>query len=98
MAKTFKIYIWKKATFLRLVLPLILGIVLEFFFKLNISSITVVAISLAITLIAFTRLPEVLKFKWRFFQGVFLSLFLIITGMFLAWQKDYSLALQVHFN
>jgi competence protein ComEC len=88
MAKTFKIYIWKKATFLRLVLPLILGILLQYFLKLNSSFITVAAISIAILILAFNHLPEVFKFKLRFFQGVLLTLFLVITGIYLTWQKD----------
>ncbi|MEO6819206.1 MAG: hypothetical protein ABI266_01605, partial [Ginsengibacter sp.] len=70
MAKTFKIYIWKKATFLRLLLPLILGIILEFFFKLNGYLIIIIAISLATVMLVISKLPEVLKFKFRFFHGV----------------------------
>lgn len=46
------------------------------------------AILLAISILAFNYLPEVFKFKLRFFQGTLLTLFLVITAMFLTWQKD----------
>ena len=88
MAKTFKIYIWKKATFLRLLLPLMLGIILEFFIHFNISFIGVAAIILAIALTVLSQISEVFKFKWRILQGITLSFFLIVTGIFLTWHKD----------
>ena len=39
MAKAYKIYIWKRAPFLRLVLPLIAGIILQFYFQFAISAV-----------------------------------------------------------
>jgi len=41
MAKAYKIYIWKKAPFLRLLLPLIAGIILQFYFKFEIKNIAI---------------------------------------------------------
>ncbi|MEP6926893.1 MAG: hypothetical protein ABI834_04615, partial [Ginsengibacter sp.] len=69
MAGIYKIYIWKKAPFLRLVLPLIAGIILEYYFKFEIRSIAFVFLVLNLSYIFFRILPLAYRFKLQPFQG-----------------------------
>jgi competence protein ComEC len=88
MAKASPIYIWKKAPFLRILLPLCVGIILEYFWKINISILLYCFIVLTIAFILFIALPEAMRYRLRTLQGSILSLFLIIFGSFICWQKD----------
>ena len=88
MAKAYHIYIWKKAPLLRLVLPLITGIILEFYFKFQVNHIIVSGIILLIAFILFSVLSEVNRYKLRALQGIIISLFIIVFGLFITWQKD----------
>ena len=88
MAKAYKIYIWKKAPFLRLLLPLIAGIILEFYFKFEIRSIAIVFSVLISAYIFFRILPLAYRFKLQSFPGIIITLFMINAGLFVTWQKD----------
>lgn len=88
MAKAYHIYIWKKAPFLRLLLPAIAGIILEFYFKFTLGSIIAGSIFFTIAFLLFHILPEAQRFKLRAWQGCAITLFLVVFGMFLTWQKD----------
>jgi competence protein ComEC len=88
MSKTYKIYLWKKATFLRLLLPVIVGIVLEFYFPVPLKFIIIVAAALALFYFLFTILPLAYRFKYHPVGGVIISLFLINAGVFFTRQKD----------
>jgi competence protein ComEC len=88
MAKAYKIYIWKKAPFLRLLLPLIAGIILEFYFKFQIHIISIVFFALVLAYIIFRILPLAYRFKLRSFLGIIVTLFMIDTGSFITWHKD----------
>jgi competence protein ComEC len=88
MAKAYHIYIWKKAPFLRLLLPAIAGILLEFYFGFTLKAIIAGSIFFAIVFLLFHLLPEAQRFKWRALQGCAITLFLVVFGMFLTWQKD----------
>lgn len=88
MSKAYRIYIWKNAPFVRLVLALIVGIIFEFYFKFSFWLILAVATISLSAFIFFSFLPEAFRFKFRALQGIIISLFLIILGLFIAWQKD----------
>ena len=88
MAKASPIYIWKKAPFLRILLPLCVGIILEYFWKINIGILLYCSFILTIAFILFMALPEAMRYRLRTFQGSILSFFLIIFGSFICWQKD----------
>jgi competence protein ComEC len=88
MAKAYHIYIWKKAPFLRLLLPAIVGILLEFYLGFTLKSIIAGSIFFAIVFLLFHILPEGQKFKWRAWQGSAITFFLVFLEMFLTWQKD----------
>lgn len=88
MAKVFNIYFWKKAPFLRLVVFLIAGIVVEFYVQLNLGQILLLAGILAILFCVFNFLPENFRFRYRALHGIVLAVFMMVTGIFLTWQKD----------
>src|SRR5665647_3114099 len=88
MSKAYRIYIWKNAPFVRLVLALIVGIIFEFYFKFSFWLILAVATISLSAFIFFSFLPEAFRFKFRALQGIIISLFLIILGLFITWQKD----------
>jgi competence protein ComEC len=88
MAKAYKIYIWKKAPFIRLLLPLIAGIIFEFYFKFPILIISIVFSALVLAYIIFRILPLAYRFKLQSFLGIIVTLFMIDTGLFVTWHKD----------
>jgi competence protein ComEC len=88
MAKSNHIFIWKKAPFVRLLLPLIAGFIFQFYFKFQFNLIAIGAIILLLAFIAFSFLPEVFRFRFRMMQGMIISLFLITFGALITWKKD----------
>jgi len=88
MRNSYHIFIWKKAPFLRLLVPVITGIVFQFYFKTDVSSIIIWAIALVLPFIIFSFLPEATRFRFRIIQGILISLLLFLLGSFMTWQKD----------
>ncbi len=86
--KKFSIPIWKAAPFLRLLLPVIAGIILQWYLQINILLISVIAGSFLIAFITFSFLPLSVKFKLSSLQGLLLNLLLICFGMLLIWKND----------
>ena len=88
MSKTYNIYIWKKATFLRLLLPVIAGIVLQFFIGFQVQTILIAATILAVLFVTFSLLPLVHRFKHHSIVGIIITLFMVVMGFFVIYQKD----------
>ena len=88
MAKLHHIFIWKKAPFLRLLVPVIAGIIIEYYFKIKIPLIIYYGILSFAGFIFFSFLPEAIRYRFRWLQGICISMFLIIFGLFITWQKD----------
>ncbi len=85
---TNRIPIWKKAPFLRLIIPVIAGILLQWYIQFDWPLILFSAVCFAIALAAFQLLPLVLRFKLQILQGFLISLILIVFGLFITYQKD----------
>jgi competence protein ComEC len=88
MGRSYQIFIWKKAPFLRLLVPLIVGILLEYYFNIKIRTIIYSGIISLILLFAFAFLTESKRFALRWIHGIMISLFLVLFGSFISWQKD----------
>ncbi|MDQ2862791.1 MAG: ComEC family competence protein [Bacteroidota bacterium] len=88
MAKAYHINIWKKAPFLRLLLPVIAGIILEFYFRLQLNFIISLAAACVLTYIIFYLLPLVHRFKLQAVGGIIITIFMVNAGCFILWQKD----------
>lgn len=81
-------YIWKEAPFLRLIVPLITGILLQW--NLSISS-AIAWLTLSIALIAFILFSFAkigFLFKWNKLNGFYINLILVAAGMLLSYYKN----------
>jgi len=88
MSRPYSIPIWKKAPFTRLLLPLIAGIMLQWYLQMPILAIAAAFISFGIAFLLFLLLPIALRFKLQALQGSIIQLLLIALGAWLTWQKD----------
>ena len=88
MAKTYKIYIWKTAPFLRLLIPLIAGIILQYYFTFSFYEIVISGSILIGLIVLFKFLPLVYRFKLAAVQGILITLLVVSSGMFLTLHKD----------
>ena len=88
MRNSYHIFIWKKAPFLRLLVPVITGILFGFYFNPDISVIIFSAIVLFALLAAFRFLPKSIQFQFKATQGILISMLLILFGSYLTWHKD----------
>ena len=88
VAKAYKIFIWKKAPFLRLLLPVIAGIILQFYVIFQFDAILIASISTATIYAAFHFSPLVYRYKFQAVGGFLINILLLICGIFLAYNKD----------
>ncbi len=82
------IAIWKKAPFLRLLLPVIIGILLQWYIQYYLLQILFAAVYFAIAFIAFQLLPLTIRFKFQPLQGFLINIILVTLGLFITYQKD----------
>jgi len=80
--------IWKKAPFLRLLIPVIIGILLQWYIQFDRQQILFTGVCFVIAFAAFQLLPLVLRYKFKAMQGFLLNLLLIVFGLFITYQKD----------
>ena len=80
--------LWKKAPFIRLLIPIISGILLQWYFQFPLLQIILAIICFGIAFIAFELLPLSLRFNLQMLQGFLFNLMLISVGLFITYQKD----------
>src|SRR5947209_6209558 len=85
---TFWVPIWKKAPFIRLLLPLIAGILIEWYEKNDLPQIIIALAGFSIAITVFRFLPLVVRFKLSWLQGILINLLLLAFGSFITYQKD----------
>lgn len=88
MLRPIAIPVWKKAPFIRLLLPLMAGIVSQWYLQVGLQFIITAFISFGTAYFLFLRLPIAFRFKLMPLQGFIMQLFFISLGAWLAWQKD----------
>lgn len=88
MTGAYQIYIWKKAPFIRLVLPLITGIILQYYCNFTLTDIIVTGIPSLIFIYLFSFFKESFRYQYRFLKGIFISFALIAAGAFVVHIKD----------
>ncbi len=88
MVRSFKIFVWKTAPFLRLLLPVTVGILLEYHLNFSSENILFYCSGLAALLLLFALLPLSYRFKFRTVQGILIALLLVLAGSFLTWNKN----------
>jgi len=88
MSIRYNIPTWKTSPFIRILIPLIAGIVLQWYWQFPLPLIIIAGISFTASFILFRFLPLSLKFKIQPLQGFILNLMLVSFGLFITWQKD----------
>jgi competence protein ComEC len=83
-----QLFVWKQSPFIRLLVPVIAGILLEWYLKIPLIVIIAEAVCFTAALFLFKFLPIGVRFKWQPLQGVCLNLLLASFGLFITWQKD----------
>ncbi len=86
--KPLNIPLWKTAPFVRLVIPLIAGILLQWYLQVSILFIVTSLACFSIVFIAFSFLSLAKKFRLQFLQGSLLQSVVLITAMLVTWNKD----------
>ena len=84
----FGIPAWKKAPFLRLIIPLITGILLQWYGRFAWQQIVVTGVCFSIAFSAFRLLPLAARFKLQPLQGMLINIVLVALGLLITWQKD----------
>ncbi len=81
-------HLWYKAPFLRLTIPLIAGILIQWYGQFSIHLMIGAFCVLLIFVIAYQFLPLSKKFIFSFLGGAFITLLIIVLGAILTWLKD----------
>lgn len=88
MHNTNTIYTWKIAPFIRLVLPLIIGIVVCWYLSPPLIALVMAFVSFVMAAAIFYFFPLAAKFKLQQLQGIFFNLVLVSFGCLCTWQND----------
>jgi competence protein ComEC len=88
MAKSYNIPLWKSSPFVRLVLPLALGIVFQWYIKIPLLINAICLGTLIIMLMLFNLLSIEKRYKFQWLQGLFINAIIFCIAIFLCWQKD----------
>lgn len=88
MPKIIPIYFWKRAPFIRLLIPLVAGIIAQDFLHLNIWMLLPAGMIVAACFFLFSKMPPFFQFRHRYFQGALLMVFFMVFGMALMQLRD----------
>ena len=88
--QTYSIPIWKQAPFIRIIIPLIIGICIQWYLPFSIVIIiALLTISFA-GFYLFYLLPIQLRYKFQFIQSSLLYFLVVALAMLLTWNNDYK--------
>jgi len=88
MRKSYHIPAWKKAPFIRVLIPVIFGIITQVHFNFDIQIVLSACAAIAALFMLFSFLPEAYRFRFSLVGGILLSLLLFFSGSFFVWNKD----------
>jgi competence protein ComEC len=88
MAKSYNIPLWKSSPFVRLILPLVVGIIFQWYVKVPLQINAISIASLLILLVLFNILSIEKRYKFQWVQGLLINAIICCIGIFLCWQKD----------
>lgn len=83
-------YFWKQMPFIRLILPFIAGILLEYNFTFQPVALAVIAIIPVTAILIFSKLSLSAKYFYRFISGIAINLLFAIAGAFIVYNKDIT--------
>ena len=88
MSQPYNIPVYKTAPFLRLLLPFIAGIILQWYSEINLPIILLALIGFTAANVTFYFLPLSLRYKLQALQGFLVTALLLALGSLIVWQKD----------
>jgi competence protein ComEC len=88
MAKSYNIPLWKSSPFIRLILPLVLGIILQWYIQVPFIINGICLATCIIGLSIFNFFPIDKRYKYQWLQGLFINATVFCIAIFLCWQKD----------
>ncbi len=88
MTAGYKKYFWKLSPFIRLLLPLIAGILCQWYIGMPMPTSAVVAAAAVIFYIIFLNAPQVIFYRYKWLPGLLLNILIFFAGVFLTWHKD----------
>jgi len=83
-----RISIFKKAPFIRLLAPLIVGVLLQWYLQFSLNFILLSFTCFIVAFAAFRFLPRAFKYKLKLVQGLPLSFIIVCLGLFITYAKD----------
>ncbi|HWN88259.1 MAG TPA: ComEC/Rec2 family competence protein [Chitinophagaceae bacterium] len=86
------IHIWKKAPFIRFLLPLIAGIVLQWHLQIQPGALWIVLCISSITAVSFFFIPFFERYKFSALSGLSVTVLFIALGGLLSWYKNIQYA------
>jgi competence protein ComEC len=81
-------YFWSKAPFTRLLFALIAGIILQWRLQLSVFILIILFTSGTILLLIYFFLPDKLKYRFSYFNGIAINLLIGSIGIILVWVHD----------
>ncbi len=88
MSRPYRMPAWKTAPFIRLLIPFIAGILLQWYLPIPYHMIITAMTCFSLASLLFIFFPLALRFRWRALQGWLLHLLLVSLGSFVTWQND----------
>lgn len=82
------IYIWRQMPFVRLIVSLIAGIILQWYLQFSLSAVIISAVVLSSILLVFGFLKLSAKYTLRWLQGLALELLFVAVGILITYNKD----------
>jgi competence protein ComEC len=82
--------VWKEAPFLRLIIPLMLGVISQWYLRIPITVSWTVFISAVVLLLIFPLTAVFTQFKFYWVNGLWLNILLFVSGTLLTYYQDIS--------
>ena len=88
MAAKYGIPLWKKAPFIRILLPFLTGILVQYYFETPYSLILSFVGITPLLYFIFSIIPLAYRYSFQWIQGVLILFIIFFAGMMTVWQKD----------
>jgi len=87
---SYQIPLWKEAPFVRLILPIISGIYIQWYFPIIIYLILLILAFSFCGIILFYFLKLELRFRYKYIQSIFIYLYIFSFALLLTWNRDLT--------
>lgn len=88
MTAKYGIPLWKKAPFVRVLLPFLTGVIVQFYLVRPCVEILFLTVITALLYFIFSVIPLAYRYSFQWIQGMILSSIILSAGMLTVWQKD----------